>query len=77
VNAIQLKHGPFAEPVPKAWGLNMTHMAVSDVEGRNRRVKESTDAEWLAAVIAHHDTQKTVRVCAERRLKQVNKKGQL
>lgn len=73
MNAIQKQFGPFAKEVPKSWGVNMTHMNLTDVQGRRGMVMESTDADWLQSVIDHHDTQKTVKLAAERRLKWVNK----
>jgi uncharacterized protein (DUF305 family) len=73
VNAIQKQFGPFAKEIPKSWGVNMTHMSLTDAEGRKRVVMESTDADWLQAVIDHHDTQKSVQLAAQRRLKWVNK----
>jgi hypothetical protein len=71
VNAIQIKYGPFAQECPKHWG--MTHVTTCGVVDRIAMVKASCDADWLEAVIKHCDTQKTVRLAAERRLRWVEK----
>ncbi len=73
MNAVQLKHGPFAEDVTHMHWPGTDHVVTCGVEDRIALVKKSTDAEWLEVVIAHEETQKTVRVAAERRLKWVLK----
>jgi hypothetical protein len=74
VNAIQLKHGPFALPASKGWPLS--HMMEVDAQARVQLVRQSSDVEWLGAVVKGRDIQMVVRLAAERRLKRVNKKGQ-
>lgn len=73
MNAIQLKHGPFAFACPREWGNPSRYLVTCDVSSRCEMVKRSTDADWLQAVIDHHDTQKTVKLAAERRLRWVTK----
>jgi hypothetical protein len=46
---------------------------VCDAESRLALVKQSTDADWLERVIGFRNTQKSVRLAAERRLRWVNK----
>jgi len=46
---------------------------ICDAESRLAHVKTSTDADWLKQVILHRDTQISVRLAAERRLRWVNK----
>lgn len=71
ITPIQRQYGPFAKECPKHWG--MTHVVECGAAGRIQRVRESCNADWLELVIAHADTQKTVRLAAERRLRWVNK----
>lgn len=70
MNATQLKHGPFAQASP---GWIVPFVVVGDAVDRIRLVKQSTDADWLKAVIRDRDCQATVRLAAERRLRWVTK----
>jgi len=47
-----------------------------DAQARVQLVRQSSDVEWLGAVVKGRDIQMVVRLAAERRLKRVNKKGQ-
>ena len=67
MTAIQLKYGPFAKERPAFWPNGPTHLETCGVEDRLALVKESTDQEWLAAVLVQAG-QKTVRLAAARRL---------
>lgn len=42
-----------------------------DADSRLARVKASTDVAWLRSVLAHRDTQRTVVLAAERRLRKL------
>lgn len=72
MNEIQKQYGPFAHAT--TFG-GATHCLTCDVVSRIAMVRQSIDAEWLAAVIKHRGTQKTVRLAAERRLRAVNRQS--
>jgi hypothetical protein len=69
LNEIQLKHGPFAKDVSWMRWPGRDHVLTCGVDDRIKQVKESTDADWLKAVIRDRDVQATVRIAAERRLR--------
>ena len=71
MTAIELKYGPFASEPPKFWPNAPAYLLTCGVEDRIKLVKQSTDWEWLAAVLKTAE-QKTVRVAAARRLKALN-----
>jgi len=73
MNAIQLAHGPFAKDVSWMNWPGKSYVITSDGRDRLRLVKESTDPEWLRAVIRDRDVQSTVRLAAERRLRRISK----
>lgn len=66
---IQMQHGPFAQ----AFWPGRDYVLTCGTDERVAMVRKSCDADWLEAVIVHGDTQKTVRLAAERRLRWVNK----
>lgn len=72
MNEIQKKHGPFAVDVGWMHWPGTSFVVTSDVSDRLRLVRESSDPEWLAAVVAMLDVQKAVRQAAERRLRRMN-----
>lgn len=71
LTALQQKYGPFAVPVSPHWGIDRDHMLTCDSESRLSQVKQSTDPDWLRAVIRDRDVQSTVRLAAERRLRKL------
>lgn len=71
LTALQQQHGPFAEPKPAHYPGTSDHMTTCDAESRLSLVKQSTDPDWLRAVIRDRDVQSTVRLAAERRLRKV------
>jgi hypothetical protein len=73
VTELQRKHGPFAVPPPAYWPNGPHALYTCDASSRTALVKESTDAEWLQAVIRDRDVQASVRLAAERRLRRINK----
>lgn len=70
LDVIQHQHGPFARKSEyPAFGRDYT--VTCDGQDRIRMVKESTDPDWLRAVIRDRDVQSTVRLAAERRLRKL------
>ena len=56
------------------WAYNIRgigRVQTADARPRTEKVRDSTDSEWLRAVIAWPHTQKTVRLAAERRLRKL------
>lgn len=66
----QKKHGPFAKASP-GWIVPIT--VTCEAGDRIRLVRESTDPEWLVAVIKDRNMQTTVRLAAERRFNKLRK----
>lgn len=70
---IQQLHGPFAVDCPSWWPSGPKVLVTQAVADRLHLVQESTDADWLTAVIRDRDVQVKVRLAAKRRLRWVNK----
>jgi len=69
MTSIQKEYGPFAKACISYCGR--THEVTCEASERIQMVRESTDDEWLLAVIKHPHTQKTVKQSAERRLRKL------
>jgi hypothetical protein len=67
----QKEHGPFASPKPSWWPGGPRVLVTAGVQDRLHLGADSDDAEWLAAVVEHIDTQKTVRQAAAARLRKL------
>jgi hypothetical protein len=74
VNDFQREHGPFASPKPSWWPGGPRVLVTAGVQDRLFLVGDSWDADWLAAVVAHIDTQKTVRQAAASRLRKLERR---
>jgi hypothetical protein len=72
LTALQKQYGPFAQAAPASFAA-MTHMVLCDVDSRLSRVHESTDREWLDAVVRDGDVQLRVRMAAKTRLRKLVK----
>lgn len=70
---LQKQHGPFASAAPAGWPVPV--VITGDGGDRVRLVRESTDPEWLRAVIKDRDVQTSVRLAAERRLRKLGRAG--
>ena len=71
----QKQHGPFAVKPMTDWPNGPKVLYTCDAESRIAQVKESTDFDWLRAVMLDRDVQSTVRLAAERRLRKLHKQS--
>jgi len=61
--------------IPFKWNGSTVAMEHCDAESRIAEIKRSEDVAWLRLVLAWKDSQISVRVAAQRRLRKLSKGG--